>query len=148
MVQKWLTYHLVLHMDQCYTSAPPRCLQCIVYLHMPVEDWCTFLHASGFHLHKFYYTGSILQSYSSHRQLCDHNKESQAKDGSLQVSFNSQDLLVLLLTVCHIILVLLDRSIWYWINWLSPNRYFSLFSSLVSLILYWYCGEKFCLSHS
>ena len=29
-----------------------------------------------------------------------------------------------------------------------PNWYFSLFSSLACLILYWYCKEKFCLGHS
>ena len=32
--------------------------------------------------------------------------------------------------------------IWYWINYWSPNWHFSLFSSLVCLILYWYCQKK------
>ena len=31
---------------------------------------------------------------------------------------------------------------------LSQNWHFSLFSSLIWLILYWYCKEKFCLGHS
>ena len=31
---------------------------------------------------------------------------------------------------------------------LNPNWYFSLFSSLIWLILYWYCKEKFSLGHS
>ena len=30
----------------------------------------------------------------------------------------------------------------------TPYWYFSLFSSLIWLILYWYCKEKFCLGHS
>ena len=29
-----------------------------------------------------------------------------------------------------------------------PNWYFSLFSALIWLILYWYCKEKFCFGHS
>ena len=37
--------------------------------------------------------------------------------------------------------LVLDRSII--LNW-----YFSLFSSLSWLILYWYCEEQFCLGHS
>ena len=56
--------------------------------------------------------------------------------------------LVILLTVCYTVLVMLVWRIWYWINLLSPNWYFSLFSSLVCLILYWYCEEIFCLGHS
>ena len=28
-----------------------------------------------------------------------------------------------------------------------PDRYFSLFSSLVCSISYWFCKEKFCLGH-
>ena len=31
---------------------------------------------------------------------------------------------------------------------LISNLYFSLFSSFVCLMLYWYCKEKFCLSHT
>ena len=56
--------------------------------------------------------------------------------------------LVILFTVCHTVLVILVWRIWYWINLYSLNWYFSLFSSLVCLILYWYCKEKFCLGHS
>ena len=37
---------------------------------------------------------------------------------------------------------------WYWINLKSPNCCISQFSSLVCVILYWYCKEKFCLGHS
>ena len=37
---------------------------------------------------------------------------------------------------------------WYWINLKSPNCCFSQFSSLVCVILYWNCKEKFCLGHS
>ena len=54
---------------------------------------------------------------------------------------------VILLTVCQTIYLLLGWRIWNWINQLSPNWYFSLFSSLVCLILYWLCKEKFCLGH-
>ena len=56
--------------------------------------------------------------------------------------------LVILLTICHRVLVVLAWRIWYWINLLSPIWYFPIFSSLVSLILYWYRKEKFCLGHS
>ena len=56
--------------------------------------------------------------------------------------------LVILLTVCHTVLVMLVWRIWDWINLKSPNWYFSLFSSLVCLILHWYCREKLCRGHS
>ena len=55
--------------------------------------------------------------------------------------------LVILLTVCHIVLVMFVWRIWYWIILYSLNLYFSLFSSLVCLILYWYHEEKFGLGH-
>ena len=45
--------------------------------------------------------------------------------------------LVILLTVCYTIHVILFWRIWNWINQLFPNWYFSLFSLLVYLILYW-----------
>ena len=70
--------------------------------------------------------------------------------GSVQ-SFNpftSKISLVILLTVCHTVLVMLVWRIWFWINLYSLNFYFSLISSLVCLILYWYCTGKFCLGHS
>ena len=35
-----------------------------------------------------------------------------------------------------------------WIKRFSPNWYFSLFSSLMRLILYRFCKEKFCLGYS
>ena len=57
-------------------------------------------------------------------------------------------LIEILLIVCHTILLILVWRIWYWIKLLSPNWYFSLFLSLVWLILYQYCKEKFCLGHS
>ena len=44
--------------------------------------------------------------------------------------------LVILLTVCHTVLVMFVWRIWYWINLHSLSFYFSLFSSLVCLILY------------
>ena len=56
--------------------------------------------------------------------------------------------LEILLTICYTVLVMLVWKIWYWINLWPPNWYFSLFSSLFCLILYWYCQEKFCLGHS
>ena len=49
--------------------------------------------------------------------------------------------LVILLTVIQ--LLLLVKRIWYWIN-----SYFPFISSLVCLMLCWYCKEKFCLGHS
>ena len=52
--------------------------------------------------------------------------------------FTPKIILVILLTVCHTVLVMLVWRNWYWINLQSPNWYFSLFSSLVCLILYWY----------
>ena len=55
--------------------------------------------------------------------------------------------LVILLTVCHTVLVMFVWRIWCWINSFSLNLYFSLFSSFVCLILYWYCEEKFYLGH-
>ena len=70
--------------------------------------------------------------------------------GSVQ-SFNpftSKISLIILLTVCHTVLVMLVWRIWFWINLYSLNFYFSLISSLVCLILYWYCKEKFCLGDS
>ena len=54
---------------------------------------------------------------------------------------------VILLTICHTILMLSIWRIWYWINSWSLNWYFTLFSSLLCLILYWDCKEKFSLSH-
>ena len=54
--------------------------------------------------------------------------------------------LVILLTVCQMILIMLVWRIWYWINLVVP--YFSLFSSLVCMILYRCSKEKFCLGHS
>ena len=51
-------------------------------------------------------------------------------------SLTPKILIEILLTVCHTILVMLVWRIWYWINLLSPNWYFSLFLSLVWLILY------------
>ena len=56
--------------------------------------------------------------------------------------------LVILLTVCQTILIMLVWRIWYWINLFTSDWYFSLFSSLIWLILRWYCKEKFCLGHS
>ena len=50
--------------------------------------------------------------------------------------------LVILLTVCNTILLRLVRRILHWRNQLSPNCYFSLFSSLVCLILCRYFKEK------
>ena len=55
--------------------------------------------------------------------------------------------LVILFTVCHTTYVMLGWRIWNWINQLSPNWYFSSFSLLVCLILYWWCKEKFSLGH-
>ena len=55
--------------------------------------------------------------------------------------------LVILLTICHTVLMTFVWRIWRWINSFSLNLYFSLFSSLVCLILYWYCQEKFYLGH-
>ena len=49
--------------------------------------------------------------------------------------------LVILLTVIQ--LLLLVKRIWYWIN-----SYFPFISSLVCLMLCWYCKKKFCLGHS
>ena len=43
---------------------------------------------------------------------------------------------------------MLVQRIQYWINSLSSNWYFSLFSSLIWLILYWYCKEKFWFGYS
>ena len=51
-------------------------------------------------------------------------------------SLTPKILIEILLIVCHIILVMLVWRIWYWINLLSPSWYFSLFLSLVWLILY------------
>ena len=55
-------------------------------------------------------------------------------------------LIVIPLTVCHIFLVIL-----VWRFGTGSANYFSLklflFPSLVCLILYWYCKEKFCLGH-
>ena len=59
--------------------------------------------------------------------------------------FTPNNLLVILLAVYHTILKILIHKIWYWINYLSPNCFLSLFSSLVCLILYGCCKEKFCL---
>ena len=56
--------------------------------------------------------------------------------------------LVILLAVSHAVLVMLVWRIWYWIHFIPLTDIFSLFSSLVCLILYWYCKEKFCLGHS
>ena len=59
--------------------------------------------------------------------------------------FNCQIKFVILLTVNHTIIKMLVQRIWYWIN-LSPNWYFTLFSSLIWLIVC--CSiEKFCLGH-
>ena len=44
-------------------------------------------------------------------------------------------MLVILLTVCHTVHVMLVWRIWYWINLQSHNWYFSLFSSLVCLVI-------------
>ena len=62
--------------------------------------------------------------------------------------FTPKITLAILFTVYHTVLVMLVWRIWYWINLYSLNLYFSLFSSLVCLTLYWYCKEKFCLGHS
>ena len=40
------------------------------------------------------------------------------------------------------------QRIWRWINLLSFNLFFSSLSSLVCLILHWYCKEKSCLGLS
>ena len=57
--------------------------------------------------------------------------------------------LEILLTVCQIILFMLVWRIWYQINISDPIiNIFSLFSSLVCMILYRYSKEKFCLHHS
>ena len=61
---------------------------------------------------------------------------------------NSHIKFVILLTVNNTNLKILVQRIYYWINLLSPNWYFSLFSSLIWLILYWQCKEKFSLGHS
>ena len=55
--------------------------------------------------------------------------------------------LVILLTVCGVILVMLVREFGIGSTF-NPLRFFSLFLSLICLILYWYCKEKFCLGHS
>ena len=44
--------------------------------------------------------------------------------------------------------MMLFQRIWYWINLESLGWYVSLFSSLVYLIMYWYCKEYFWLGHS
>ena len=51
--------------------------------------------------------------------------------------FTTKISLVILHTICHTLLILLVLRIYYWIMWWSPNWYFSIFSSLVCLILYW-----------
>ena len=56
--------------------------------------------------------------------------------------------LVILLTVWHITLMMLVQRFCSLINLWSPYLYFSLFSSLVYLTLYWYFKEKFCFGHS
>ena len=73
---------------------------------------------------------------------------SSFKQTNLYEPFNSQINFVILLTVNHTVPVMLVQRIWYRISYSSPNWYFSLFSSLIWLILYWYCKEKFCLGHS
>ena len=50
--------------------------------------------------------------------------------------------------VCHTTLMISIQRFWYWINLQPPNLYFYSFSSLVCLIFFWYCKEKFCLGHS
>ena len=55
--------------------------------------------------------------------------------------------LVILLTVCHTILVMLVENM-VLDQLIIPLLKFFLFSSLVCLILYWYCEEKFSLGHS
>ena len=64
--------------------------------------------------------------------------------GSLD-SFHSQDLISNSPSCLLYNAQMLVWRIFYWIN--SPNWYFSLLSSLVCLILYWHCKEKFCLGH-
>ena len=61
--------------------------------------------------------------------------------------FHSQDL-ISDSPFYHTILMMLVWIINYWINLRYSTWYFSLFLSLVCLILYWYCKEKFCLGHS
>ena len=56
--------------------------------------------------------------------------------------FTSKISLVVLLTVCCKVLMMLV------LENLVFNWHFSLFSSHVCLILYWYCKEKFYLGHS
>ena len=63
-------------------------------------------------------------------------------------AFIPKILLVILLTVLPSILIILVWTVWCWINLWSLNWCFSLFSSLVCLILYWWCREIFCLRHS
>ena len=55
--------------------------------------------------------------------------------------------LVILLTVCSVILDMLVREFGIESTY-NTLRFFSLFSSLICLILYWYCKEKFYLGHS
>ena len=57
-------------------------------------------------------------------------------------------ILVILLTSAIHFFWCLFGEFWYWIILYSLNLYFSLFSLLFCLILYWYCKEKFCLGHS
>ena len=76
---------------------------------------------------------------------------SLGREGSLCLLINTSTpeiSLVILLTVCCTILLMLVRRICYWNNYNSLNRYLPLSSSLVCLILYWSCMEKFFLGHS
>ena len=52
------------------------------------------------------------------------------------------------ISAMHEIIMMLVRRIRYWINKWSPYWYFSLFLSLVCLVLCWYCNKKFCLGHA
>ena len=54
-------------------------------------------------------------------------------------SLTSKIALLIQLPVCHTVLVMLVWRIWHWMNLYSPNWYYSLFSSLICLILHWYC---------
>ena len=56
--------------------------------------------------------------------------------------------LVILLIVYQMILIMLVWKIWYWTISNPIIEIFSLFSSLVCMILYWYSKEKFWLGHS
>ena len=54
--------------------------------------------------------------------------------------------LVILLTVCHTVLVIWDWRNWERINYWFPTWYFSIFSTLLYLILY--SKEKLCIGQS